>query len=39
VEVFGSFESINEMAKTLNTIPYEILSAISSRVKRVYFQE
>lgn len=36
VEIFGWENSINQMAKELDTISYEIISSISSRVKRVY---
>ncbi|UKN00740.1 alanine racemase [Paracrocinitomix mangrovi] len=36
VQIFGDENSIFEMAKNLYTIPYEIISAISSRVHRVY---
>ena len=39
VEVFGQNITISEMAEKLHTIPYEILTGISRRVKRVYFQE
>ncbi len=39
VIVFGADHSVVEMSKALNTIPYEILTGISSRVKRVYYQE
>lgn len=39
VIVFGKQYTINDMAADLNTIPYEILSSISARVKRVYLQE
>jgi alanine racemase len=39
VIVFESAEDIRLMAKLLNTIPYEILTGISSRVKRVYYQD
>lgn len=39
VIVFGPGYSIVEMAKDLGTIPYEILTAVSQRVKRVYFHE
>jgi len=31
--------SIMDLAKKLNTIPYEILTSISSRVKRTYYRE
>ena len=30
---------VSEMAKWIGTIPYEVLTGISQRVKRVYFQE
>lgn len=36
VQIFGKENSIFEMAKNLYTIPYEIISSISSRVHRVY---
>jgi alanine racemase len=39
VEVFGEHRSINQLAVEMGTIPYEILTGISRRVKRVYFQE
>ncbi|MCK5731038.1 MAG: bifunctional UDP-N-acetylmuramoyl-tripeptide:D-alanyl-D-alanine ligase/alanine racemase [Draconibacterium sp.] len=39
VELFGSNISILEVAKNASTIPYEILTGISQRVKRVYLQE
>lgn len=39
VEVFGSQLTIFEVANWLKTIPYEVLTSISRRVKRVYFQE
>ncbi|MFM8433598.1 MAG: bifunctional UDP-N-acetylmuramoyl-tripeptide:D-alanyl-D-alanine ligase/alanine racemase, partial [Bacteroidota bacterium] len=39
VIVFGPDLSVAEMAKWLGTIPYEVLTGISQRVKRVYFQE
>jgi Alr-MurF fusion protein len=39
VIVFGDNHSFLQMAQTLNTIPYEILTGISRRVKRVYFRE
>ncbi|MCZ4223330.1 bifunctional UDP-N-acetylmuramoyl-tripeptide:D-alanyl-D-alanine ligase/alanine racemase [Pedobacter rhodius] len=37
--VFNQEHSIIELAKQINTIPYEILTNISQRVKRVYFYE
>jgi alanine racemase len=39
VIIFGENPSVNYMAKQLNTIPYEILTSISQRVKRVFFRE
>jgi alanine racemase len=39
VEIFGTNYSIFQMAKALDTIPYEILTKIGSRVKRVFFKE
>ena len=39
VIVFGSNYSITEVAKDLDTIPYEVLTNVSRRVKRVYYQE
>ena len=37
--LFGKELSVHTMANTLNTIPYEILTGISQRVKRVFFKE
>ena len=39
VIVFGENPTVPFMAKELNTIPYEILTSISQRVKRVFFRE
>lgn len=39
VIVFGKERSVIELANTLKTIPYEIFTGVSSRVKRVYYQE
>ncbi|MBV5342241.1 hypothetical protein JZU68_01010, partial [bacterium] len=39
VEIFGDNLTISEVAGWLKTIPYEILTSVSRRVKRVYFQE
>ncbi|MDO4615584.1 MAG: alanine racemase [Lachnospiraceae bacterium] len=36
LEVFGTENSINEMAETAGTIPYEITCAVSKRVPRKY---
>jgi Alr-MurF fusion protein len=39
VEVFGEHITISELAQQMETIPYEVLTNISSRVKRIYIQE
>jgi alanine racemase len=39
VQVFGEKLPVSILADSLNTIPYEILSSVSHRVKRVYYQE
>jgi alanine racemase len=39
VIIFGENPTVNAMAKQLQTIPYEILTSISQRVKRVFFRE
>jgi len=39
VIVFGEELPVTELAKWANTIPYEILTGISQRVKRVYYEE
>ncbi len=39
VIIFGTNPSVNFMAKQLGTIPYEIMTSISQRVKRVFYRE
>lgn len=39
VEIFGRNISISELAQNINTIPYEILTNVSQRVKRVFYTE
>ena len=39
VVVFDSFKTLKNLADTLGTITYEILTSVSARVKRVYLQE
>ncbi|MDE7411040.1 MAG: bifunctional UDP-N-acetylmuramoyl-tripeptide:D-alanyl-D-alanine ligase/alanine racemase [Paramuribaculum sp.] len=39
VEIFGENIPVTEIAETLDTIPYEILTSVSSRVKRTYYRE
>jgi len=36
VEVFGKHAKITDLAKSANTITYELLTRVSSRVKRIY---
>lgn len=36
VEIFGQHISLMTMAKEINTIPYEIITLLSSRVTRIY---
>ena len=39
VVIFDAEHSINDIAKACQTIPYEVMTRISQRVKRVYYQE
>ncbi|MDE6317643.1 MAG: alanine racemase, partial [Muribaculaceae bacterium] len=39
VEIFGNTVTPQMLADTLTTIPYEILTSISPRVKRIYYRE
>ena len=39
VEIFGEHLPVSILAECLDTIPYEVLTGISNRVKRVYFQD
>lgn len=39
VEIFGDHIPVERLAEVRQTIPYEILTSISTRVKRVYFRE
>ncbi|MEO5783777.1 MAG: alanine racemase C-terminal domain-containing protein, partial [Ginsengibacter sp.] len=39
VIVFGEQLPIEQLAKWCNTIPYEIMTGVSQRVKRIYFEE
>ena len=38
VIIFGESPTVSYMAKKLNTIPYEVLTSISQRVKRVFYR-
>jgi alanine racemase len=37
--IFGNDLPVTELSNTLETIPYEVLTSISGRVKRVYYQD
>jgi alanine racemase len=39
VVIFGESPTVTYMAEQLKTIPYEILTSISQRVKRVFYRE
>lgn len=39
VEIFGKNRAIEDLAKELDTIPYEILTSVSNRVVRTYVEE
>ena len=39
VEIFGEHLPVTILSDVLQTIPYEVLTSISSRVKKVYFQD
>ncbi len=39
VTIFGENLSVTDLAKRINTIPYEILTSISNRVKHIYYKE
>ena len=39
VILFGKEPTVNQIAKLLGTIPYEVLTSISQRVKRIFFRE
>ena len=39
VIIFGSELTVQDIAKWINTIPYEGMTSISQRVKRIYFHE
>ena len=39
VIVFGKELPVQQLAEWAGTIPYEIMTSISQRVKRVYFEE
>lgn len=39
VEIFGDNISVREVAKVCNTIPYEVITSIPPRVRRVFYHE
>ncbi len=39
VEIFGEHLPVTVLSDTIDTIPYEVLTGVSNRVKRVYFQD
>lgn len=39
VEIFGQQAPVQRLADALDTIPYEILTSVSPRVKRIYYRE
>ena len=39
VEIFGKHILVTELSDKLGTIPYEILTSVSLRVKRIYFKD
>ena len=38
VEIIGEHQSLSSFAQKMNTIPYEVLTSVSSRVHRVYVE-
>ncbi len=39
VIIFGESPTVSEIAQKINTIPYEVLTSISQRVKRIFYRE
>ena len=39
VEIFGEHLPVTVLSDVLDTIPYEVLTAVSGRVKKVYYQD
>lgn len=39
VEIFGDHLPVTVLSDALGTIPYEVLTSVSTRVKRVYYQD
>ena len=39
VEIFGEHLPVSVLSDAIGTIPYEVMTSISNRVKRIYYQE
>ena len=39
VEIFGNSLPVTVLSDALDTIPYEVLTSVSNRVKRIYLME
>ena len=39
VEIFGDNLPVTVLSDIIDTIPYEVLTSVSNRVKRIYFQD
>lgn len=39
VEIFGDNVPVEDLSDVLDTIPYEMLTSVSTRVKRIYYRE
>ena len=39
VEVYGANNKVVDAARAANTIPYELMCAVSKRVQRVYYRD
>lgn len=39
VEIFGNNLPVTQLAEWIDTIPYEILTSVSNRIKRVYYSD
>ena len=39
MEIFGDHLPVTVLSDALDTIPYEVLTSVSTRVKRVYYQD
>ena len=39
IEIIGDHQSLKDLAKAMDTIPYEVLTGISKRVHRIYLED